>query len=333
MCLDREDTKTMIVIGRSRSGKSSLCNFLSGEDGYCNNFQAGSDSISTTQKTTVYNKLYRGTPGRHIRMIDTKGFSLSDDFDNDIPDEDFHILADLMTTLSEIDCIHLFVICMNGNDLRLPCSLVKVLNIFKKIYGHRMEKGKLISDPLVFWQRCIINFTHIEMNESKEKFWRKKHGDPKNGINNLFEGHFGPEARNLECVYIDSQYDKVNSKIMNQETESLYRKLLSMDPTATRAIKELNRQRSEDQLRIQRLKRRSICLESQLQEMHESASGNTNTLIYEFLDESHYTSNILPQSHLKFFLFSIIVWLGLQPWYNINSQRLIDDREFQKIYD
>ena len=72
--LDRNPT--IIVIGESGTGKSSLCNVFIGEPHDSTTFPVSRYSKETTHATKIYAGHYRADGDRTVTVIDTQGFNV-----------------------------------------------------------------------------------------------------------------------------------------------------------------------------------------------------------------------------------------------------------------
>ncbi|XP_075254542.1 uncharacterized protein LOC142345961 isoform X2 [Convolutriloba macropyga] len=141
--------KKLLVIGKTGTGKSTLCNVIAGLDPESDWFPVSSAAESCTKTTQFGNILFNGDRERPISLIDTIGFS---DPDND---EDAGVISDLVIKLrAKCDYVNLFAIVVNGQNPRLDGSLVGMIRIFEEMFGDQ------------FWKQVVVIFSRLPMDES-----------------------------------------------------------------------------------------------------------------------------------------------------------------------
>ena len=124
--ITNNELKKLLVVGKTGSGKSSLCNVLSGYSFNADLFEVSAESTSCTQKTNFRNVFFNGDRMKPISIIDTIGFG---DPNNDT---DATIISDLVVKLkNNCDYVNLFLITVNGQDPRLDGSLIGTLKVKK----------------------------------------------------------------------------------------------------------------------------------------------------------------------------------------------------------
>ena len=155
----------MIVIGESGNGKSTCCNILAGESHDSTMFPATEDSQLRTQQTTIKHVYFKGNPDRPYTLIDTQGFNDPGVVGGLSKEKDQEIVTELMKSLYDVGHINLFLICINGTNLRLNASLLNMLKIFEDIFGHSMENDIPKRDPDIFWKKCMIVLTKLPMDQ------------------------------------------------------------------------------------------------------------------------------------------------------------------------
>ena len=116
--------KKILVIGKTGTGKSSLCNVLCGADHNAQVFPVSAKAASCTQRTFFCEAFFNKNKEWPISLIDTIGF---DDPDKD---DDAKIIAELVLKLK-----NLFVIAVNGQNPRLDGSLLEMIRIFEGMFG------------------------------------------------------------------------------------------------------------------------------------------------------------------------------------------------------
>ena len=226
----------MIVVGETGSGKSSFCNVIIGKEHDDSAFPVSKTEKSATHKTTVVSQYFKGDHRCPIRVIDTMGFNDDGRINCDqLRRDDDEIKAELLAKLGEIDCVHLFIICVNASNPHIPPSLVKMIHIFLEIYGFKVENGKKVEDSAAFWKRCVVNLTRFSNSEADDKK-RKKNGQTKDNLKKIIKEKFELDFKlklhglvHLEYFCIDSLYteqDPSECKMFNAETDRLYSVLL-----------------------------------------------------------------------------------------------------------
>ena len=140
--------KTLLILGKTGSGKSTLCNRLAGENHDSDSFPVDSGASSCTQENVLKTVNFGGDLKRKVTLIDTVGF--------DDPDKDQEVIDELRKTMSETsNCINVFGITVNGHSKRLESSHVKMLETFQDVFG------------TAFWKNCILIFTQKSMDEGQ----------------------------------------------------------------------------------------------------------------------------------------------------------------------
>ena len=122
--IKNNELKKLLVIGKPGSGKSTVCNVLSGCKHDDKRFETSPGSDSCTRTTTFRNVCFNNDRSKPISMIDTIGF---DDPNNDT---DAVVISDLVVKLKgQCDYINLFLITVNGQEPRLDDSLIAMLKV------------------------------------------------------------------------------------------------------------------------------------------------------------------------------------------------------------
>ncbi|XP_075254518.1 uncharacterized protein LOC142345937 [Convolutriloba macropyga] len=141
--------KKLLVIGKTGTGKSTLCNVIAGLYPNSDCFPVSGAAESCTKTTQLGNILFNGDRERPISIIDTFGFS---DPGNH---EDVGVISDLVIKLREnCDYVNLFAIVVNGQNPRLDGSLVGMISIFEEMFGNQ------------FWKQVVVIFSRLTMDES-----------------------------------------------------------------------------------------------------------------------------------------------------------------------
>ena len=240
--------KIAIVIGEGGTGKSTLCNVLSGHvyDSSC--FRVAVNYEKGTENTVIKKQLFLGDEKKPFTIIDTPGFNDPDASKDSNANQDREIVNELMKKLTSVDHINLFVICINEQNIsRMHESLRYMLNYFKDIFGVKMERGAIITDINVFWERCFIVITKMPLDEASVKRRLKA------TKNVPSQEHFEKVIAHLKSkvlepdnrlkitnfAFIDAHRD-VESTSENEtymkECQKLYHQLCQKSPARTRAM-------------------------------------------------------------------------------------------------
>ena len=239
--------RTIIVVGETRSGKSSLCNVLKGDRHSSMLFPVSFGLESVTEKTSIVHTFFRGNEDRPVTIIDTKGIVDPNHSEAGLQERNERVQSEILHELSKIDGVNLFVICWNGQNPRLTASLVEMLKILQDMFGHRSDNGISIPDPQQFWGRCVISYSRVSWDESSIRIRerQREHETREYDMRDAIAMHFA-QSRGIEVVYIDALYDaqnKVELSKFDEETEKLYTTLLQRDPLPIAAIQNLERDR------------------------------------------------------------------------------------------
>ena len=118
--------RKLLVIGKTGTGKSTLCNVIAGKPPESELFPVSASSLSCTQQVKFANINFNKDSEKLLSLIDTIGF---DDPKNDT---DAIIIAELMDKLMNYcDKVDVCAIVVNGQNPRLEGSLVAVLEILQ----------------------------------------------------------------------------------------------------------------------------------------------------------------------------------------------------------
>ena len=187
--------KKLLVIGKAGTGKSSLCNVLTGVAHNSSVFPVYSGAESCTRKTEMANVFYNGEGEKPVTLIDTEGFDATDDLENDA-----RIIGELIATLqNKCDYVNVFCIAINANNRRLDGALVGMMNIFEQMFGPD------------FWEQVVIVFTQFEMYQKAIR--RRQKNNENQTDQELADGYIKTlrskfkSAGKPRCLFINSQRD------------------------------------------------------------------------------------------------------------------------------
>jgi len=203
--------KKLLIIGKTGTGKSSLCNRIAGFPANADIFPVSSEATSCTQSTQFGNIKFDGNPERIMSLIDTIGF---DDPNNDT---DVKIIAELVDKLkNSCDYVNLFAIAVNGQAPRLDGSLVAMIKIFEEMFGEQ------------FWNQCVLLFTRVRMDKKEKRMRLKNTGKSDDDIARdylkVVESKF-LKGGSLNYLFLDACYDEEDEEeeaAFKEAMENLY---------------------------------------------------------------------------------------------------------------
>ena len=137
--------KVVVVLGKTGSGKSSLCNVMAGKSHDDKDFPTSSDVKSCTHDVKSQKVNFLGDQDRPVTLVDTIGF---DDPDRNDKTE---VITEVIKKLT--DHVDTFVIVVNGQNPRLDGSLERMLKIFGEAFTN------------AFWRHVVVVFTRLSMDE------------------------------------------------------------------------------------------------------------------------------------------------------------------------
>lgn len=219
--------KKLLVIGKTGTGKSSLCNRIAGHEANASVFPVSSAAASCTQSTKFGNVKFGGNKERLISLIDTIGF---DDPENDT---DIKIIAELVDKLKKnCDYVNLFAIAVNGAAPRLDGALVAMIKIFEEMFGPG------------FWSQCVLIFTRVPMDKKAKKMrlknTEKSDDDIAKDYLKVVQGKF-PNGVGLNYLFLDACFDEDDEeeeKAFQEAMENLYSKVDGATPLPTSKVNE-----------------------------------------------------------------------------------------------
>ena len=221
--------KTFLIIGKTGTGKSSLCNRIVGHNYDSNIFPVSGGATSCTQSTILATALFSGDKEKPpVNVIDTIGF---DDPKNDT---DVRIIAELVSKLqNKCDYVNLFGIAVNGQAPRLDGSLVAMIKIFEEMFGQ------------AFWKQCILLFTRISMNDYAKKKRAKMNKKTDNELATEYVDEvnkmFPDSAGGLRYLFLDACFDEELPEEVDhfeESMEELYEMLNAAPELATSRVNE-----------------------------------------------------------------------------------------------
>ena len=220
--------QTLLIIGKTGTGKSSLCNKISGLKSNSTVFPVSSAADSCTQGTVLANIKFGGVRERLVSLIDTMGF------DDPSTDNDAGIITELVNTLkNNCKSINLFGIAVNGQAPRLDGSLVHMIRIFEQMFGD------------AFWKQCVIFFTRVPMGTIDQNRRGERNDETDDDIARdylkVVEERFPNATGGLKYLYLDACYyedDASAVKYFETAMEELYTMLNNASKLPTFEVRE-----------------------------------------------------------------------------------------------
>eukprot|EP00092_Neocalanus_flemingeri_P052392 GFUD01061233.1.p1 GENE.GFUD01061233.1~~GFUD01061233.1.p1 ORF type:complete len:329 (+),score=70.49 GFUD01061233.1:85-987(+) len=140
-----KELTTIVLIGPTGSGKSSLANVLLGESPLCQNctFPVCSQGLhSCTKETSMTRGPWLGENDL-VQVVDTPGFGDSDNDDSELVDE-------MMTVLNkDVGSANLILLLIKGTETRLGGDLQQMIREMRALFGEQMWNNLVIG--VSFW--------------------------------------------------------------------------------------------------------------------------------------------------------------------------------------
>ena len=214
----RNGRMKLLVIGKTGTGKSSLCNVIAGEESDHDIFPVSAGAEGCTNVTQFANINFNGNEKRPISLIDTVGL------DEQSVEDNADVVAELVEKLrNACDFVNLVAVLVNGNDQRFDASTSNMLKTFESMFGEEL------------WPRTVFVFTKLSMDKKvKERRESKSmQTDDERAkkylekVESVFDG-----AKDLKHIFVDAHFDEENEEEREKfETsfESLYMSMVTGD--------------------------------------------------------------------------------------------------------
>ena len=250
--------KKLLIIGKTGTGKSSLCNVITGYDHDADIFPVSAEAVSCTQMTKFAEVFFNNNPSDPISLIDTIGF------DDPSKNDDAKIIAELVLKLKEnCDHINLFVIAVNGQSPRLDGSLIGMIKIFEGMFSKEL------------WNQVVVVFTRVSMDarikSKREKTTKKTDDELAEDYMKVVQNQF-KEATRLKYIFLDAVYDKEDETEAKAFDKALgvLKTLLDEAPNlTTEKVKEVETENAALKRKIEEGEREKKETERQLKEEME----------------------------------------------------------------
>jgi len=218
----------ILVIGKTGTGKSSLCNVLCGAAHDAEVFPVSAEAMSCTQSTFFCEANFNKNKEMPVSLIDTIGF---DDPDKD---DDAKIISELVLKLKNgCDHVNLFLIAVNGQNPRLDGSLVGMIRIFEGMFGQD------------FWKQVVVLFTRMPMDEKNRKKREKATKQTDDALAQKYMEEVAKRfenGRGIDYVFLDSCFDEEDpeeKRCFDQAMDKLQKALAAAKPLPTSKVQEV----------------------------------------------------------------------------------------------
>ena len=225
--------KKLLVVGKTGSGKSTICNVIAGLDYKSSTFKVSSSAEGCTGSTQLVDVSFDGRTDRPISLIDTIGF---DDRERD----DNKIIQDLILNLkTKCDYVHLLLLIVNGQSPRLELSLSTMLGYFQEMFGES------------FWKQTAVVFTRLSMKkETKDDRMRASSQTDQQIANEYLKKVVNtfPKSRGLNYVFLDACRDikdATSQKAFRNSMEQVWKMLQEAPGLPTDRVKHAESEKNK----------------------------------------------------------------------------------------
>jgi len=266
------EDKSLVVIGSTGTGKSSICNVLAGRKHDDKDYFPASGAMeSCTNKTTAKRVNWRGNPALSFTLIDTPGLNDPE------PGKDSLNIAEMADELKKMQHINVFLIVFNGSNPRFDNSLIAMIRIFQNMFGREfVEKNTVFEFSNWAHDKKSVRRRGTEKNESH---WIAE-------LNKRLRELVGSQG-DVPAVFIDSLYDEEDDQEINkfeEEMDKLKKYLTTFPPYSCEgfeAVKTQLDQAEEDKKNLaaqaEAVKKEKERLEEEARKKNVDLGGNVST--------------------------------------------------------
>ena len=197
---------TIVILGATGVGKSSLADVLLGERPDCTNCTfpicPGTDSCTKTTSYAVGNWLGKGDV---FSVVDTPGFGDTDNDDNKLIDEMVDILKNVVKKTN------VFLLAFNGHSERLDRNIQQMLREMEALFGQSFWNNTVLG--VTFWSYDENSIRQRNASGKTEEWWTEM-------MNAALKENYHLKT-NLSAVFIDS-YAKMGFNLDDQDQQDAF---------------------------------------------------------------------------------------------------------------
>ena len=224
---------TILVLGKTGTGKSSLCNIFSGKMAdstlISGGFPVSAKTDACTTQITTGDYCYAGNEFKPVTLIDTPGF------DDPKTNQDAKIISDLVDRLKDIKQVNQILIAVNGSNPRLEQSMTAMIKIFQGMFTPKI------------WENIGIVFTKLPMDKKniKRRRLNQEKSDQEWANDYVREIKKEFKIRNslpLKTFFIDACYyqdDTDEVKAFDEGLDSLWNSIIQKPPFKTNDVEKV----------------------------------------------------------------------------------------------
>jgi energy-coupling factor transporter ATP-binding protein EcfA2 len=205
--MNTNETDTIVIIGETGVGKSTLANAILGKQAF--KHFTGLDA-GTLKADYSYGYLFNHPNNPQVRIVDTQGY-------NDPKGRDKEHAEQMIKLIKKFPEVRLFLLVFNGNNIRWNAATWDILSLFDKMFPE-------------FWNNCliVINFWCENDNDKmRRNLIGRTEGSVRDEIFENLRKRFGKNLYTIE--YLDAIAYLYNDK--HPEKQLLLNKIKTLQIT------------------------------------------------------------------------------------------------------